>query len=318
MDPGRYSGLLACFGYLLVAALLLNGFFQHAVGRLWSPDKWYQLNRDLLDMVGGKSQIVAEGYTGRPRPLIVALGPSSMRLGLDSDQAKELSGVPWLNLGVLGASIVTLRNNTTPFFESGLRPDIVILGFCSCWLGRDGGFREDADTYDPKGWTWLTRNRRPLADQALRLMLTVRARWGLHRWPSELWDTRQKAFTSAPPSFLQWQLQQVTKRGYFQPANYLRFANDEARALAMLLSDLKALGVKRVIVVDMPVHSAIRGRTPPEAASLVKRLVDTVAVPGLELYDLRGALRDDEFVDYFHANPAGERKLTEALARLVH
>lgn len=317
LDPRGYRGLVEAGGYLAVCAVVLNLLLELLFGRLQSPDKWYQLDRNLLDMVGGKSQMVAEGYTARPSPLIALLGPSAIRLGVDSELARELSGVPWLNLGVLGASVVTTRNHLTPFLRSGLKPDLVFFGVCSCWLGRDARHRENAETYNPQGWTWLSRNRKPLADEFSRLLLLARARYGISRWPDEIWQTRQKFFRTVTPDFLAWQLQQVTKRGYFNPAGYAQPVNDEVDAVSDTLAQLKLLGLKRVVLVDMPVHSQIRKRTPPAAAELLAGLARRAGMPELEVVDLTSALPDSSFVDYFHPNLEGERALTAALARLA-
>lgn len=307
---------MLCTASLLAVLFCLDGALQLVLGPVSSPDKRWDLNRSLVDMVAGKSQRVADGYAERPDPLIVALGASSIRLGLDSERLQERSGVPWLNLGVLGASLITMNDHYPPLWRSGLQPDVVVLGIHSCWMGRDPSFRDRKDSYDPAPAFWLSRNRAPLSSRWQGSLLKARANLGLSAWPEELWETRQKFFPTVHPAFLEWQLREVTLRGYFHPALYRR-EGGETLALLELLSELKGRRVPRVILVDMPVRAEIRQRTPATASQLLAWCAATAAVPGLELHDLRGAVDDSGFVDYFHVSQSGELQLSDALARLV-
>lgn len=314
LDFGRLKYL--ALGLLSVALALLGMDFvlNVTIGPLPVLQKRYQIDPDLLDLVGGKSEAIQSKTTESPDPLVLFLGASSVRLGLDSKFLEETWGVKWANLGVLGASTLTLQEHSLPIFQSGLKPDVVIVGIHPCWLGRRPEFMESSDK-QPEVRFWMSKSQQILWRRYHRMLMFARMAVGHYRWPNELWTVEQKLLGKANDYFRNYQFGLVGARGYFTASNFHR-RTEEYHSLSKLLKQVETLGAERVIVVLMPVHSRIRESVPEDALTLTLECIREAGVENV--VDLRDAVSDEGFDDLFHVNESGKMTLSEVIGKRVY
>jgi hypothetical protein len=282
LQPRRYLA-----GALLVIPLFLavRGFWWLVelalpqLGAIWEPD------REALAYVSGKCAAARQANV----PFGLIVGSSSAADSFWVSDLERESGLKWMCLAAAGGSLDRVLLSLDPYFASGLRPRVIILGLHPMLLKS------------PK--------RKP--GSAVRLLLltalekvALKVRKG--DIPSQ---TSPDPFADLAQSdrpfdqhYADVALEVWRSEGAFEPSTY-RTDSREARVLQELLSKLQET-TSSLIVLKAPEHPQLRTLVPPQADDVVNTLAR-----GLPIHDLRDALPPEAFVDPVHKNDLGRRYL---------
>jgi len=106
--------------------------------------------------------------------------------------------------------------------------------------------------------------------------------------------------------------------GWFDAKSY-DTQGRQADAFRSLVAGCDALTPDRIIIVQLPITSDLRGWLPPAADDVMRQLIDEVSVGRpVSVIDLRGAMPDEYFADYAHLNPRGREIFSAMLAQRLN
>ncbi len=327
--------------YLPVAACMLlwcvafNGvflLFDNTALLAWLPKATAGTGflEDNRDRVEGARREYQEGRVGSDEYLCVILGLSNVREAIPLRVLSTEAGVScrFLGLGAAGVGMADLPGPARVLPESGLRPDLVLVGvgphqlldtkpgnLTPNFLGalREGDFRNAAIA--ARNTIWFFTHRHDISVGTEGKLLDARAdlfrRFGIQE--RQTGDDRRSPWRDMVRLFFVDHFSEATLKeedkffenlGAFDWRTYEK-ASKAPAILVRLIGDLRAHGAE-VVIILMPENSRLRKRMPPnvnEAVTAPLRRAFGADMP--PILDLRDAIDDSGFVDLTHLNQAG-------------
>lgn len=352
IDVTRYKGLLAVGAGLLCALALFNAVLLAAFGQrpelFDDPDKqlaWSQLER-MGGQVAGVELEVAHQDPATAEPYSVVLGQSTTLRGIDPVLLEEYSVPPtrWLLLNGFGSSFMKLNYYAQTLLASRLRPKVVVLGLHTTMLaGQDrdndpAGDDQGGDgNHEERSWRlrrhvmrliWVRTQRADISHHTNMALFELRLALhrglgsgaaGLFRPKNNPWSTEERGeLPTRHAERIRRQKNNWRAFGWFDAATYSTTSR-HADAFRALIAGCDALGPQRIVIIQMPVTSDLRGWLPPEADAAMQRLIGEVSAGrSVTVLDLRDAMPDDQFADYAHLNPTGRAAFSTILAERLN
>lgn len=352
IDVTRYKGLLALGAGLLCALALFNAALLAAFGQrpelFNDPDKqlaWSQLER-MGGQVAGVELEVARRDSANAEPYSIVLGQSTTLRGINPVLLEEYSVPPtrWLLLNGFGSSFMKLNYYAKTLLASRLRPETIVLGLHTTMLaGQDRDNEPDSDNIDnasnqgERDWRvrryimqliWVRTQRADISHHTNMALFELRLALhrglgsgaaGLFRPKNNPWNTEERGeLPTRHEERIKRQKNNWRTFGWFDAATYSTTSR-HADAFRELIAGCDALEPKRIVIIQMPITSDLRGWLPPEADTAMQQLIDEVSVGrSIRVLDLRDAMPDDAFADYAHLNPAGREVFTAILAERLN
>lgn len=352
LDVTRYQGLLAVSAGLLCALALCNAVLLAALGQqpelFNDPDKqlaWSQLER-MGGQVAGVELEVARQDPATAEPYGVLLGQSTMLRGIDPVLMEHHSEPPtrWLLLNGFGSSFVKLNYYAQTLLASRLRPKVIVLGLHTTMLaGQDrdneptDDDRDNGEDHGQRDWRvrrfvlqliWVRTQRADISHHTNMALFELRLALhrglgsgaaGLFRPEKNPWSIEERGELPARhEERIKRQKNNWRAFGWFDAGTYATTSR-HADAFRRLIAGCDSLGPQRIVIIQMPITSELRGWLPPESDAAMRRLIDEVSVGRpVSVIDLRDAMPDEYFADYAHLNPAGREVFSAMLAERLN
>jgi hypothetical protein len=351
-DLTRYKGLLVVGAGLLCALALFNAVLLAAFGQrpelFNDPDK--QLAWSQLERMGGQVAGVEQRFSRRSpddkRSLSIVLGQSTTLRGIDPELLGKMSRprTRWLLLNGFGSSFMKLNYYAQTLLASRLRPETIALGLHTTMLaGQDRDNEPESDNpdkgenHEERDWRvrryvmqliWVRTQRADISHHTNMMLFDLRlalhrklgsGALGLFRPKINPWRAEERdELPARHEERIKRQKNNWRAFGWFDAATYTTTSR-HADAFRELIAGCDALGPKRIVIIQMPITSDLRGWLPPEADTAMQQLIDEVSVGrSIRVLDLRDAMPDDAFADYAHLNPAGREVFTAILAEQLN
>jgi hypothetical protein len=349
IDLSRFRSLALVAAALTACVLLLNSLLMAITGArpAWlvpeqTPMGWDQVD-DADQRIAGLAQEQSSGAARTEPPLLVYLGLSTAREGIEPALLQAESGFPCRVLGLCGAGGVMEHLNQTArsLLWGPLQPKRVLVCLRPEWLvgspiraleasiaasgSGPASLRQAAKEFKDH-WAWVIFNklyvnhlfRTGLYEARTRLFLGLRLNADGFAQPDP--DPLRTPYRFGYPDHcgaaeLHEQMQKFEAFHWFNPGSYGEHCTAQADALYELLTALQEKPAN-VTVVLMPVRSELRTRLPAAARESLRQVLRRALPASCQdaVWDLEVALPDTLFSDYGHPNNQGREKLTRLLA----
>lgn len=251
----------------------------------------------------------------------LALGTSTLKQALDKTPLENVTGVPWMTMCGSGPSVVRLKRHLTPFLESDVRAEWILLGLSPYWLAnkKDESLPMLPTSGSPSAFGSYAKLSRSTGQKMfftslgqLQLAIGARGRPAGVRGDWRFGDAKD-GFADA--EFWADQIEGMERSyGAFDKESYSS-QNEESRALKVLLQELSS-HTEHLYVILMPEHSELRAKLPHIAEQTLLKVVEDSGV-SLTLLDLRVSREDRMFYDYCHLNTDGRAVFSEETAKVL-
>jgi hypothetical protein len=313
----------------------------------WLPHRFAGTGfvRDIDQRVAAASMAYATGEVPSDAPLVVLLGLSNLREGVDLNRLSSATGLDARYLGLCGAGGVlnTMIRQCESLLASDLRPALAIIGTTEFLpvdpvvvYAESEASRSNAPSPAPSlrdrlrsiaNLSWLRSRRGDLRmaaeDEFATMHFALVRAIGDASARNPLTDPwREMIRLGLPESVTDQaratQLAAYEGRGLFDPSAYEHpSVTAELEGLGLLIDSLRERG-SEVVVVLLPESTALRDRIPAIAVDRFREAIATrLPRQDDDIVDLRAFLDDDGFADISHPNSVGRLRLSDRLSELI-
>lgn len=313
----------------------------------WLPHRFAGTGfiRDIDQRVAAASTAYSTGQVSSNTPLVVLVGLSNLREGVDLGRLADSTGLDARYLGLCGAGGVlnTMIRQCETLLASDLRPTLAIIGTTAflpvdpvvVYAGSDdprsdagstpSSLRDRLRTIANLSWLRSRRGdvRMAVEDEFAAVHFELVRAMGESSSRNPLTDPwREMIRLGLPDSVTEdarsTQLAAYDARGLFDPLSYQHpSVTAELDGLGLLIDALRDRGTN-VVITLLPESSELRKRVPVVAIDLFRESISPrLDRGGDDIIDLRDFLDDDSFADISHPNAVGRIRLSDRLGQLI-